>query len=64
MGYIKHIPPCNDDCAHCDRPMKKCYGGSDRKAYERGKKPKERSGGAVKISQSCGHRGKGRGRRV
>lgn len=56
MIYKKHIPPCNDDCEHCKRPPEKCYGGSDRKAYDARKKDAGGVGNGIKTQAGTGHR--------
>ena len=52
----KYISPCNEDCEHCTRPVEKCTGGSNRKAYD-GRKKKERNNRTgVMIVSGTGHR--------
>ena len=56
MKYKKHLPPCDDDCEHCQRPAEKCYGGSKRRAYNSRKKIFGKPGPKIKTQGGTGHR--------
>ena len=55
MGYIKHIPPCTDDCEHCKRSVEKCHGGSNRRAYDARQKVVGKPGAKIKSQAGKGH---------
>lgn len=56
MTYQKHIPPCDEDCEHCKRPVEKCKGGSHHKAYDARKKKEQNQRTGVMTVWSTGRR--------